>query len=73
MLSRTQGVMFKVKLLFAKNYLPHLRITLWLVYLNTLRFFVLKVQRSEKVSKLDCDIAAISGDFAALPTFTELY
>ena len=51
MLSRTQGAMFKVKLLFAKNYLLLLHITLWLVHLNILRFFVFKVQLSEKVIK----------------------
>ena len=48
MLSKTLGVMFKVKQLFTKNYLLRLHITLFLVHFN--RFEVIRSQ-SLKVSK----------------------
>ena len=48
MFSRTVGVMFKVKQLFTKNYLPFLHITLWLVHFNS---FEVIHNQSLKVSK----------------------
>ena len=48
MLSRTLGVMFYVKQIFAKNYLLVLHITLFLVHFNS--FEVIRSQ-SLKVSK----------------------
>ena len=48
MLSRTQGVMFKVKQLFSKNYRLLLYITLFLVHFNS--FEVIRSQ-TLKVSK----------------------
>ena len=51
MLSRTLGVMFKVKQLFTKNYPLLLLITLFLVHFNSfevLRSFSLKVSKTYK-------------------------